>query len=63
MDINKLNDGEIADVILNPGWWEPECSVLHNLWSNLEFVGMSESNPRYDSIIELAERKHGENNE
>jgi hypothetical protein len=54
MDVKTMTNQEVADVILNPEWWEPTASVFHNLWSNLEFVGMDANDPRYDVIIDLA---------
>lgn len=58
MNVNEMTDQQIVDVIINPEWWEPEASVLHNLWSNLEFMGMYESDPRYKTIIQLGEKQY-----
>lgn len=49
---------QIAYMICNPDWIEPEASMLHNLWSNLEHLGLYQDNPRYDKIIELATKQY-----
>jgi hypothetical protein len=60
MNIDYLTNDQLVDIILNPAWWEPEASVFHNLWSNLEFVGMDANDERYDVIIDLAESQYKE---
>ncbi len=44
----------LAERATSPDMWEPEASDLHNIWSNLEFLGIYEDNERHDPIVGLA---------
>jgi hypothetical protein len=46
----------LVEQATNPLWIEPEASVLHNVWSNLEFLGIfdEDDHPRYEEIVEKA---------
>lgn len=35
-------------------WIEPSGSELYNIWSNLEFLGVTDSHPLYDAVVKRA---------
>ena len=52
--MNKQHIDHIAHAILRPEWHEPSASLMFNLWSNLEFLGVEEGDKDYDTIINRA---------
>ncbi len=44
----------LAKSAVNPMWIEPTASELHNIWSNLEFIGVTDSHPNYEEIVARA---------
>lgn len=54
--VNGMTINELATIIADPDWIEPEASVLFNVWSNIEFAiseGLIEPIERdvYDQVV------------